>query len=86
MLDITNHLSKRGWTQTELSERMGISKSTLSDNLKNPTLAKLNSIADAFGIPVRDLFPAEVEEKGEELFIKDENGKFKSIGFLNRNL
>ncbi|KPE51006.1 helix-turn-helix domain-containing protein [Chryseobacterium indologenes] len=83
MLDISPLLNQRGWTQAELAKKMGIAKSTLTDNLKNPTLTKLNSIADALGVPVRDLFPAGVDEKGQELFIKDDKGNFKSIGFLN---
>ena len=56
--------SGRGWTQEELARRAGLSKSYLSrieDGDRQPSLASLLSLAQAYGIALASLFapPAE---------------------------
>lgn len=55
----------RGWTQDELARRAGLSKSYLSrieDGERQPSLASLLSLAQAYGISVASLFAAPAEE------------------------
>ena len=55
----------RGWTQDELARRAGLSKSYLSrieDGERQPSLASLLSLAQAYGIPLAALFAAPAEE------------------------
>lgn len=53
-------MDDRGWNQSELSRRSGVGRDMISGYVRgmhrpNPPHAK--SIAEAFGIPVADLFP-----------------------------
>ena len=55
----------RGWTQDELARRAGLSKSYLSrieDGERQPSLASLLSLAQAYGLPLASLFAAPTEE------------------------
>lgn len=54
---ITEICKERGLTQTELAERIGISRVGLSKAINgNTTIATLNKIAAALGVEVSDLF------------------------------
>lgn len=55
----------RGWTQDELARRARLSKSYLSrieDGERQPSLASLLSLAQAYGVPLASLFAAPTEE------------------------
>lgn len=54
---ITEICKERGITQTELAEKIGISRVGLSKAVNgNTTIATLNKIAAALGVSVSDLF------------------------------
>lgn len=55
----------RGWTQDELAQRAGLSKSYLSrseDGERQPSLASLLSLAQAHGVPLASPFASPVED------------------------
>lgn len=61
-------MDDRGWNQSELSRRSGVGRDMISGYVRgmhrpNPPHAK--SIADAFGIPVADLFPKSADPSPE---------------------
>lgn len=84
MLDLKKILDEKGLTQTDLADKLGITKGTLSSNLKNPKLETIQKIAAALNLEVADLFPKSNPDNTQELFTKDENGNLKSVGFLKR--
>ena len=56
----------RGWTQDDLARRTGLSKSYLSrieDGERQPSLASLLSLAQAYGIALASLFTEPTQEK-----------------------
>ncbi|BEG98659.1 helix-turn-helix domain-containing protein [Bacteroides sedimenti] len=58
MIDIKEICKRRGITQAELAQRMGISASTLAQSIHgNPRLDRVQAIADALNISIGELFP-----------------------------
>ena len=58
MLRIKELCKKKGITQAELAREMGISASALAQSIAgNPSLDRLESIADALNVSVGELFP-----------------------------
>ena len=57
-LRIKQILQERGMTQTELADKLGVTKITLSQNIarNNWTLGKLEEIADVLECNITDLF------------------------------
>lgn len=54
-------IKAKGFTLTEVANRIGISRVTLTQNLeRNPTVGTLRRIADAIGCQVGDFFADEV--------------------------
>jgi transcriptional regulator with XRE-family HTH domain len=55
---IKNICQKKGLTQKELAEKLGISDISLNKTLRGdyPQLQTLERIADALGVPISDLF------------------------------
>lgn len=54
---------ERGWKQRELAERLGVSPFTVSRwerGDSTPSLARLNEIADTFGVTLTDLIEGPV--------------------------
>lgn len=67
MLKIKEILKEKGLTQSELAEKMGITRITVVKTLAgNPTVETLQRIADAVGVNVLDLFEDTREEKIQE--------------------
>ena len=66
MLQIKEALKKRGLTQNELSERLGINRVSLSRLLSDKNdmrISTIKKIADAIGCDVAEFFaPAETED------------------------
>lgn len=57
MLRVKELLKSKGLTAKELAVRLGITEAALSSSLSgNPTLERLNAIADAIGVSVAELF------------------------------
>lgn len=59
----------RGWTLDELARRAGLSKSYLSrieDGDRQPSLASLLSLAQAYGVPLAALFAPPADGRAEE--------------------
>lgn len=80
--NIQNLRKKRGWTQKELSERSGISSSTLSDYLNCRTLIKpgnVEKIAETFGVTKEEIDPSfQSKNNSLEDFTEDDE-EFRSI-------
>ena len=74
-LDIKRAMAEHGINNTVLSERTGIGKGNISKLFYgNPTLSKLEDVADAIGIDIRDLF-----------YPVDEDGNFvESLEVINK--
>ena len=56
---------KRGWTQAELADKLGISYVGVSqweNNQRNPKLETLRQIANALEVPVSSLMPSSFSE------------------------
>ncbi|WP_294288512.1 helix-turn-helix transcriptional regulator [uncultured Chryseobacterium sp.] len=82
MWDLDEVLRKFGSSRTELAEKLGKKKNTISGYDKNPSLQTLEAIASALEIDIRDLFPEKKPEGHQEIFVKDDKGNYRSIGFI----
>ncbi|RKT01076.1 helix-turn-helix domain-containing protein [Chryseobacterium defluvii] len=76
-------MKEKGFSNVNLAEEFGVSRSTISNNLKKPSLETLIKIADVLGVKVSDLLD-EGEDNLEPIYKKDENGKLINIGFLKK--
>lgn len=59
--NIKNLMNKNNWTQLKLSEKSGISKSTLSDYVNCKTLinpGNVEKLSEAFGVPKSEIDPS----------------------------
>lgn len=57
MLQVKEICSQKGMTLQSLAKKMGVTYQSLYENLNgNPSLKKLNEIADALGVEVAELF------------------------------
>lgn len=73
-LRIKELIKEKGMTITELADKLGVNRVTLSNSVNgNPTVETLNKIADAIGCPVTDLF--EHPQKGSLFFTCPHCGK-----------
>lgn len=56
---IRETMQRQGLTITEVANRMGKAKQTISTTLSsgNPTISTLSDMARAIGVPLRDLLP-----------------------------
>ena len=56
MIDIKKVIRAHGLTLTEMGERLGVSKSSMTQLVSgNPTLSRLQDMANVLGIPVSEL-------------------------------
>lgn len=85
MLRIKEIAKSKGLTLTEIAEKLGVSKVSLSNSINgNPTVETLQKIADALGVHVSDLFTPD-DEYFRTLYVKDTNGDFKEFGKVRKD-
>lgn len=63
-MDIQKVIKEKGFTQNEVAERLGITKSSLSQSVhnENTSIKMMRKIADVIGCKVGDFFKDEMEE------------------------
>lgn len=78
-LDIKRALADHNITQVQLGEKLGLSPQSLTSVIKgNPTVKKLEDIAEGIGCDITDLFypgPAEEEEERKKALESAKNSK-----------
>lgn len=78
-LDIKRALADHNITQVQLGEKLGLSPQSLTSVIKgNPTVKKLEDIAEGIGCDITDLFypdPAEEAEERKKAFESAKNSK-----------
>lgn len=77
-------MNDKGFTNAKLAKAIGVTRSTITNNLENPTLKFLERIAHAMDVKVSDLLDEGSENDMQEIFTKDENGELHSIGFIRK--
>lgn len=77
-------MSLKGFNNVKLANELGVTRSTISNNLKNPTLETLEKIAKALNVRVSDLLLEEEKEVLEPIYKKDDSGNEIIIGFLKK--
>ena len=66
-MDVIKVIKEKGWTQTQLADKMGISRVTLAQNLaRNPTLKTLQRIAEVLKCNVGEFFKDEIGSPEDE--------------------
>lgn len=76
---------KKGLTQEQLGELVGVAKTTITGYEKNrePTAAKVGEIADALNVDVNFLYQDEVKEKRENNVSLEELSMVKKYRFIS---
>ena len=72
----------KGFNNSKLADTLGVTRGTITNNLKNPSLETLEKIASTIGVKVRDLLDEVEDEELQPIYTKDENGKEMMIGYL----
>lgn len=87
VLRLKEILDEKGLRGQDLAKDLGVTTTTISNFNQGNTLPKaemLVKIAEYLDVDIRELFyPSKPDSDLQELFIKDDSGNFKSIGFLN---
>ena len=71
-MDIKNIAKEKGYTMTQIADELGINRVTLAQSLNgNPTLHRLQEIANLLGCSVGDFFRDEMmgEDKSNNLSV-----------------
>ena len=88
ILRLKEIISERGLVGQDVAKALEITTTTLSNfNQGNtfPNGEMLLKIADYLDIDIRELFyPTKSDDSLQELFVKDADGNFKSIGYLKK--
>lgn len=66
---IREHRKRRGWTQEELGQRVGVSKQRVSQyerGERRPTVEMVYRLAEALGVSTNDVYRVENGETGIE--------------------
>lgn len=88
-LDIKRALADHNITQVQLGEKLGLSPQSLTSVIKgNPTVKKLEDIAEGIGCDITDLFypdPAEEEEERKKALESAKNSKMP-LELIQRDL
>lgn len=51
--------ARRGWTQAETAEKLGVSTQTYNaweNGIENLTVSKIRALADVFGVTLKEIF------------------------------
>ena len=65
MLRLYTRRKSRGWSQSELAEKLGVSQSTVAmweKGAREPNIDTLEAIADVFNVPLNSLISSDKEE------------------------
>lgn len=85
MLRIKEVAKQKGLTLTEVAQRMGISKVSLSNSINgNPTIETLSKIAEILGVHITDLFEPNTEDFAT-LYRQNDNGEYIEIGKIRKD-
>ncbi|KAA0126476.1 helix-turn-helix transcriptional regulator [Chryseobacterium sp. SN22] len=75
----------KGFNNVKLARELGVTRSTITNNLKKPTLETLDRIAKVLDVKISDLIIEDEQETLEPIYKKDEKGKEIVIGFLKKH-
>ena len=79
MVDIKKVIRAHGYTLEKVATELGVSKSTMTQFVSgNPTLSRLQDIANVLGIPVSELV-RDVDAKSTECIVCPHYGKVITI-------
>lgn len=85
MLKVKEILKTKGLTQTDLAQKLGISKVALSNTLNgNPTLSSLVKISEVLEVHITDLFEPDTDNF-ITLYRKDEQGNYIEYGQVRKD-
>ena len=79
----------KGMKDADVARETGITKSTFSDwknGRSNPKDAKLQKIADLFGVSVEHIRTGEEKEGGEKYYLNEETAEMAQKLFENKDL
>lgn len=81
-------IREKGYTQKEFADKLGITLSALNQRIDgNPSIAKLQEIADHLGVELHELFVSkESSDFIAMVSYKDEIKKFNSVKSLKKFL
>lgn len=69
-MDIKKIAKEKGYTMARIADVLGINRVTLAQSLNgNPTLHRLQEIANVLGCSVGDFFSDEMEDKSDNLSV-----------------
>lgn len=75
-------MDAKGFNNSKIADALGVTRGTVTNNLRNPSLETLEKIAATIGVKVRDLLDEGEDEKLQPVYTKGENGKEVLIGYL----
>ncbi|MBE4949908.1 helix-turn-helix domain-containing protein [Chryseobacterium culicis] len=76
-------MEAKGFNNVKLAEKLGVTRSTVTNILKSPTLATLEKIAAILDVRVVDLIVEDGHEI-EPIYKKDKEGNLILVGYLNQ--
>lgn len=88
VLRLKEILAEKGLEGKDLANAIGVTTTTISNFNQGNTLPKADTllkIAEYLDLDIRDLFyPSKPENNLQEIFTKNADGSFKSVGFLKK--
>lgn len=82
-MDIRAIIKKKGFTQQDIADKLGLSKSSLSQMLDRPIPSRFQALADVLGCNIADFFLDEVKpKKNIHLIVNDKYMNFTSTDAL----
>ncbi|MDV3822924.1 transcriptional regulator [Elizabethkingia anophelis] len=77
-------MALKGFNNVKLAKELGVTKGTITNNLKNPTLETLEKISKVLNVKVSELLEETESELMQPIYTKDESGKEIIIGYLKK--
>lgn len=85
MLRIKEVAKQKGLTLTEVADKMGITRISLSKTINgNPTIETLSKIAEILSVHITDLFEPNTEDFAT-LYRQNDNGEYIEIGQIRKD-